>query len=77
MTDYYFVLSAACQLSQQDRLQLIDALWDTIPSEADAPFAEQRSREIQRQGAEYHTGAVLTASWTQLHDAAPAKVPGL
>jgi hypothetical protein len=40
MTEYYSVFSAASQLSQQDRLRLIDALWDTIPSEIDEPFSE-------------------------------------
>ena len=68
MTEYYSVFSAASQLSQQDRLRLIDALWDTIPSEIDAPFSEEWSREIQRRVAEYQSGQVQIVPWEPVRD---------
>ena len=33
MSDFGAILTAARQLPEQDRLRLIDALWDTVPDE--------------------------------------------
>ena len=40
MADFNSVLEEARQLSHQERLRLIDALWDLIPPDAQVPLHE-------------------------------------
>ena len=41
MTDFSSILSSAQRLPEKERLRLIDALWDTVPSDSEAPFSEE------------------------------------
>jgi len=64
MTDFGSVLSAAQQLPEQDRLRLIEALWDTVPPEEDAPFSTEWAREIEARVAELDAGTAQTVPWS-------------
>jgi putative addiction module component (TIGR02574 family) len=68
MHDFQSVLSAAQQLPEQDRLRLIDALWETVPAESEAPFSGEWAREIERRVAELDAGTAKTVPWSQIRD---------
>lgn len=70
MTDFSSILSAAQRLPESDRLRLIDALWDTVPADYDAPFLPEWAREIERRVAELNAGTAKTVPWTQIRDEA-------
>ena len=72
MNDFRFVLSAAQQLPERDRLRLIDALWETVPAESEASFSDEWAREIERRVAEVDAGTAKTAPWAQIRDEALA-----
>ena len=74
MNDFSSVLSAAQQLSEQDRLRLIDALWETVPPESEAPFSDEWAREIERRVAQLDAGTAKTVPWSQIRDEALARI---
>lgn len=74
MSDFSSVLSAAQQLPERDRLRLIDALWDSVPADVDAPFSDEWAREIERRVAELDAGTAATVPWSQIRDAALARI---
>ena len=74
MNDFRSVLSAAQQLPEPDRLRLIDALWETVPAESEAPFSDEWAGEIERRVAELQAGAVKTVPWSQIRDEALARI---
>lgn len=74
MTTYDAVLSAAAQLPQVDRLRLIDALWDTVPDDAEIPLSEEWLAEIDKRVDEMERGEGRTYSWPEVRDAALARL---
>ena len=74
MTDFSSILSSAQRLPEKERLRLIDALWDTVPSDSEAPFSEEWAREIERRVAELDAGTAKTVPWTQIRDEALARI---
>ena len=48
MSDFSSVLIAAQQLPEPDRLRLIDAFWESVPDDSEAPFSDEWTREIER-----------------------------
>jgi putative addiction module component (TIGR02574 family) len=74
MTDFSSILSAAQQLPEQDRLRLIDALWETVPPETEAHFSEEWAREIERRVAELDSGTAKTVPWAQIREEALARI---
>ncbi len=74
MSSFDSVLSAAQSLSEQDRLRLIDALWETVPPDSEAPFSDEWSREIQRRVAELDAGTAETVPWSRIRDEALGRV---
>jgi putative addiction module component (TIGR02574 family) len=74
MTDFSSILSAAQQLPEQDRLRLIDALWETVPPETDAPFSEEWAEEIERRVAELEAGTAQTVPWSLIREEALARI---
>lgn len=74
MSDFDTVLSAARQLPDKDRLRLIDALWDSVPADADAPFTNKWAREIERRVAELDAGSAQTVPWSQIRAEALARI---
>jgi putative addiction module component (TIGR02574 family) len=74
MSAFDSVLSAAQRLSEKDRLRLIDALWDSVPADADAPFSDEWAREIERRVADLDAGTAKTVPWSRIRDEALARV---
>jgi putative addiction module component (TIGR02574 family) len=74
MSDFSSVLSAAQRLPEKDRLRLIDALWESVPPDSEAPFSDQWAREIERRVAELDAGTVATVPWSQIRDEALARI---
>jgi putative addiction module component (TIGR02574 family) len=63
MADYESLLSDACELPVEQRVRLIEALWDTVPQDAAPPLSEEWLAEIQRRSAEFDAGGVETIPW--------------
>ena len=70
MPDVQSILSSAKQLSVGERLELIDALWETVPPNALPPLSDEWRMEIQRRSAELDAGTVTTIPWEQVRDEA-------
>lgn len=60
------LLADAAQLPVEDRIHLIDALWDTLPADSRPPLSEELLTELKRRSAEYDSGLAQTVSWTQV-----------
>lgn len=70
MADYDSLLSDASQLPLDARIQLIEALWDTVPEDAMPPLSEEWVAEIHRRSDEYDAGKVQTIPWEQIRSEA-------
>jgi putative addiction module component (TIGR02574 family) len=57
------LLADAAQLPVADRLELIDALWDTFPDDALPPVSDEWIAEIRRRSAELSAGTAKTIPW--------------
>jgi putative addiction module component (TIGR02574 family) len=66
MADYDTLLSDASQLPLDTRIQLIEALWDTVPEEAMPALSEEWLAEIHRRSDEYDAGNAQTIPWEQI-----------
>lgn len=74
MTDYDSILAAARQLPDKERLRLIDALWDSVPPDTEAPFSDEWAEEIQRRIAELDAGNAQTIPWATIRDEAMERI---
>ncbi len=74
MLDFDSVLNGARQLSSDDQLRLIDALWDLVPEEAALPFHEDWAPELERRVAAIRAGSAKTVPWTTIRDEALARI---
>lgn len=63
MADFNSVLEKARQLSHQERLRLIDALWDLIPPDAQVPLHEDWAPEQERRIAAIEKGSEEMVPW--------------
>ncbi|HMP08612.1 MAG TPA: addiction module protein, partial [Lacipirellulaceae bacterium] len=54
------------QLPVGERVQLIEALWDTVPPDAMPPLSDEWLAEIERRSAEYDAGKVTPIPWEQV-----------
>ena len=66
MSDFQSILTSATRLPVDERLDLIDALWQTVPEDALPPLSEEWFAEIQRRSAEIDAGAVKTLPWEEV-----------
>ena len=57
------LLADAAQLPVADRLELIDALWDTFPDDALPQLSDEWMAEIRRRSAELSAGTATTIPW--------------
>jgi len=64
--EYEKVLADASRLPVVDRVQLIEALWDTLPPDSLPPLTDAWVAEIRRRSAEYDSGSVQTMPWEQI-----------
>ncbi|NLW47852.1 MAG: addiction module protein [Firmicutes bacterium] len=74
MADYNSVLNEARQLSQGDKLRLIDALWDFIPPDANIPLHEDWGPELERRVAALMDGTETTIPWETVRAEALARL---
>ena len=66
MPDYQSLLSDATRLPVAERIQLIEALWDTVPDESLPPLSDEWMAEIERRSAEFDAGNVATIPWEEI-----------
>ena len=66
MVNYDSLLSQASQLPAAQRIQLIEALWDTVAEEDVPPLSDEWIAEIQRRSAEFDAGKVETIPWEKV-----------
>ena len=66
MPGYDAVLADASRLPVADRLQLIEALWDTVSEEASPPLSDEWLAEIRSRSEEFESGAAKTVPWEQV-----------
>ncbi len=74
MPDYVSVLHDAGRLSEAERLQLIDALWDTLPADAALPLDEAWEPTLARRVAEIEAGTAKTIPWETIREEALARL---
>ena len=70
MADYQALLAEAAQLPVADRIQLIEAIWDSVPESALPPLSEEWLDEIKRRSAEFDAGKVRPVPWEEVRAAA-------
>ena len=66
MLNYESLLADASRLPVVDRIQLIEALWETVPADSLPPLTDEWLEEIRRRSAEYESGSVQTVPWEQV-----------
>lgn len=66
MSDYQTLLADASRLPLAERIQLIEALWDTLPDDSLPPLDEEWLAEIKRRSAEYDSGGVAPVPWEEI-----------
>jgi putative addiction module component (TIGR02574 family) len=66
MPGFQSVFADASQLPVPDRVQLVEALWDTLPDDALPPLSDEWIEEIRRRSAEFDAGAVKGAPWEEI-----------
>jgi putative addiction module component (TIGR02574 family) len=64
--NYESLFADASRLPVADRIQLIEALWDTVPADSLPPLSDEWLEEVRRRSAEYESGSVQTAPWEQI-----------
>jgi putative addiction module component (TIGR02574 family) len=74
MIDFNSVLNDARRLSESERLRLIDALWESVPDDANFPLDEAWAAELERRVAEIQSGAVETVPWETIRAEALARI---
>jgi putative addiction module component (TIGR02574 family) len=67
MSDFQSLFADASRLPLGERVQLIDALWETLPVEAMPPLSEEWRAEIGRRSDEFDAGSVQPIPWEQVH----------
>ncbi len=57
----------ARQLTDEERVELLDRLWDLIPIDSDAlPVPEWHRDELDRRSAEYDENPKIAMSWEEV-----------
>ena len=74
MSDYESLLNAASQLPTSEKVQFIEALWESVPSTSPPPLSEDWLTEIKRRSDEFVAGGVETVSWETVRDEALRRV---
>jgi putative addiction module component (TIGR02574 family) len=66
MLDYESVLADASHLPIPDRIQLIEALWDTMPADSLPPLSAEWLAEVRRRSAQYDSGDANGTPWAEV-----------
>ena len=76
MSDLNSLLTDASQLPVADRLELIEALWDTVPEDALPPLSSEWMAEIHRRSAAFEAGTAKTIPWDTIRADALQRLQG-
>lgn len=74
MTNFDSVLGAAEQLPTVDRLRLIEALWDSVPSQEGIPLHADWEAELAVRVASIDNGTAKTVPWSKIRDEALTRI---
>lgn len=74
MNRFETVLGAAQNLPTDDRLRLIEALWDSVPPDVDVPLHGDWGPELEKRVAEIESGAASSVPWSKIRDEALARI---
>jgi putative addiction module component (TIGR02574 family) len=74
MNTFQSVLDAAAQLPTDDRLRLIEALWDSVPADAEIPLHHEWEQELSRRVAAIENGTAKTIPCSTIRDEALARI---
>lgn len=73
MSTYYDILGAAQQLSPLERIELVHALWNTVPVEEWPAPNKAWIEEAQRRSAEFDAGQMPASPWPEVRARARRK----
>ena len=76
MSDLDLLVLNATQLPVPERLELIDAIWATLPEEALPPLSDEWMAEIKRRSADFEAGRTHAISWETVRAEAIARLRG-
>ena len=68
MQNYETVLSDASRLPVAERIQLIEALWDTVPGDSLPPVSDEWLAEIERRSREFDSGRSQATPWETIRE---------
>lgn len=74
MDTYQSVLDAAAQLPTDDRLRLIEALWDSVPANVEIPLHPEWEQKLMHRVAAIENGTAITIPWSTIRDEALARI---
>ena len=66
MSSYESLLADATKLPVVDRIQRIEASWDTVPEGTFPPLTDEWLAEIERRSAEFVAGLVTPVPWEEI-----------
>lgn len=73
MSTFHEVLHSACDLPAEERIQLMEALWDSVSPEDWHLPSQEWLTEIQRRSQELDEGTMTVASWSEVRKRARRK----
>jgi putative addiction module component (TIGR02574 family) len=68
MTELSHALELAIALPEAQRVQLVDALIDSLTPADAVPLSDAWLAEIERRSVAYYSGGVTTATWETVRD---------
>ena len=74
MSDFDSVLDGARQLPPEDRLKLIDVLWESIPVGLDLPLHPDWAPELERRVAAIEAETATAIPWATIRKEALARL---
>jgi putative addiction module component (TIGR02574 family) len=66
MSNYESILAEATHRSVLDRIQLIEAIWDSVPDGKIPPLDQEWPSEIEKRSAEFDSGQAITVTWSEI-----------
>lgn len=74
MRNYESILGAAEQLPPEDRLRLIEALWNSVPPESELPLHADWEQELVRRVGDVVQGTAPTLAWSKIREEALERI---
>jgi putative addiction module component (TIGR02574 family) len=74
MADFDSMLAAAQKLPAQELVRLIDALWGSLPDDAELPLHDDWGPEIKRPVAAIEWGTAQPIPWETVREEAPRRI---